>query len=140
MRKFAFIKPLNYRMRKHIILFFSALLFFVACKENKSTDGIIGQDKMVSLLTEVHIVDGSIYNITPHPDSLYKFGHGKYIALFKRFHTDSIQFKKSLQYYTTQPNLLETMYTQVLKNLENKRDSINKILLHPNTKNALPKK
>jgi len=126
-------------MRKHIILFFSALLFLFSCKWDKTPDGILPPDKMVDLLTAVHIVDGSIYNIDPRPDSLYIRGKGKYIAVFKRFHTDSLQFNKSLKYYTFHPDQMETMYEKVVKNLQNKSDSINK-LINPTPKNALPKK
>ena len=47
-------------MRKHIILFFSALLFLFACDDNKETKGIIPRDQMVNLLVDVHLVDGSL--------------------------------------------------------------------------------
>jgi len=127
-------------MRKHIILFFSALLLFTACKWDSTPKGILKPDKMINLLTAVHIVDGSIYNIDPAQDSLYKFGTGRYQALFKRFHTDSGQFKKSLKYYAGQPEQLETMYTEILKKLTFKQDSLNKVLTKRNSKNALPKK
>ena len=127
-------------MRKHIILFFSALLFLFACKWDNTPKGILQPDKMVNLLTAVHIVDGSIYNIDPRPDSLYIKGKGRYLAVFKRFHTDSVQFDRSLKYYTFHPDQMETMYEKVVKNLQDKSDSINKIKPTPTPKNALPAK
>jgi hypothetical protein len=146
MRKFAFIKPLNYRMRKYIILFFSALPFLLACKTNKAPNGIIVQDKMINLMTAMHLVDGSLYDINASiPDSLYKYGKGKYVALFKRFNTDSTKFDKSLKYYTQHPDQLEIMYTKIMANLQAKNDSLNKVMkvTPPKTtslKNALPPK
>jgi len=127
-------------MRKHIILFFLALLFFMACNWGNTPKGILRQEEMINLLTAVHLVDGSLYNIDPSPDSLYKYGTGRYKALFKRFHTDTGQFNKSLKYYTVHPEQLETMYTQVMKNLQSKQDSLTKIIAKQNSKNALPKK
>jgi len=67
-------------MRKYNSLFFSVLIFLVACGGDKIPKEIIGGDKMVQLLTEVHIIDGSMYNVMQVPDSLYKYGSGKYLA------------------------------------------------------------
>ncbi|HEY8784278.1 MAG TPA: DUF4296 domain-containing protein [Mucilaginibacter sp.] len=123
-------------MHKYIALFFSVTLFLSACKGGKATRDIISHDRMVNLLTEVHIVDGGMYSIQQNPDSLYKYGTDRFLALFKKFHTDSAQFKASLKYYTTQPVELQAMYDKVLANIKQKTDSLNKL----QQKNALPQK
>lgn len=123
-------------MHKYIALFFLVTGFLSACKGGKSTREVISRDQMVNLLTEVHIVDGGIISIAQNPDSLYKYGTDRYLALFKKFHTDSAQFKASLKYYTTQPVELQAMYDKVLANLKQKTDSLNKL----QQKNALPPK
>lgn len=120
-------------MHKYITLFFSVTFFLSACKGGKGHSEIIGHDRMISLLTELHIVDGGMYLVTPAPDSLYKYGTDRYLKLFKRYHVDSAQFRASMKYYTTQPVELAAMYTQVLVNLKQKTDSVNKIV----QKNAL---
>ena len=127
-------------MRKHISLFFSALLFFVACKSDKTPPGIIKQEKMTSLLIAIHIVDGSVYNIDPQPDSLYKLATGRYKATFKNFGTDTATFNRSLRYYSQHPDLMEAMYTDIIKKLGFKQDSLNKEIQKQNKKNALPAK
>jgi len=128
-------------MRKYIILFFSALLFLFACKWGSTPPGILKPDDMVKVMVAVHLVDGSISIINaPNGDSLYKFGAGRYQAMFKSMHTDSAQFRKSLQYYTKHPDQFETMYEQIVKILQAKDDSVNKPPPLPKTKNALPKK
>ena len=127
------IKPLNYGMHKYITLFFSVSLFLLACKGGKPKVEIIKRNKMVSLLTEVHLLDGSMYNtLSVNPDTLYKYGTARYLLLFKKYHVDSVQFRRSLKYYTTQPVEFETMYDQILANLQTKTDSINKKLLKVN--------
>ena len=93
---------------------------------------------MVDLLMEVHIMDGRMYSVRQEPDSLYKYGLGKYYEVFKRFHTDTLQFRKSVQYYTTQPDEMQAMYDEILLKLKAKSDSINKAQLKQN--NAIPKK
>jgi hypothetical protein len=112
-------------MRKHIILFFSALLFLFACK-GKSTDGIIDKDEMIRLLADVHLVDGSLYD-RAGLDTLYKYGTARYQYVFKKYHTDTAQFKRSMRYYTLDPEKLLVMYDAVADILQKKTDSINKI-------------
>jgi hypothetical protein len=119
-------------MLKYIILFFSVSLFLCACNGNKNANGIIDQHTMVGLLTEVHIVDGGLYSVAQTPDSLQKYGAAKYLSLFNKYHTDSLQFRKSLQYYTKQPTVLLAIYDEVLKNLKKKADSLNNILVKKN--------
>jgi len=114
-------------MRKYNSLFFSVLIFLVACGGDKIPKEIIGGDKMVQLLTEVHIIDGSMYNVMQVPDSLYKYGSGKYLALFKKYGTDSVQFKNSFKYYSSHPELMAEIYEKVTLIIKAKTDSLNKI-------------
>jgi hypothetical protein len=125
-------------MRKYITLFFSVLVLLFACKGNKSSVEIISSDRMTNLLTDVHITDGSLYSVMQTPDSLYRYGMGKYVTLFKTYHTDSTQFRKSLEYYALKPDELVIIYTQVQKNLQKKNDSL--VREQDKENQALPKK
>jgi len=113
-------------MHKYIILFFSVTLILSACKQDETPPNIIKRDKMVNLLTDLHILDGNMYNIAQVPDSIQKYGTNGYLALFKRYHTDSAQFRRSYKYYTTQPFEFQAMYDQILDNLTRKTDSLRK--------------
>lgn len=114
-------------MHKYNRLFFSVLLFLTACKGTSVPDGIIKQDQMADLLTEVHIVDGTMYNVLQVPDTLYKYGTGKYLTVFKKYHTDSVQFKKSFKYYSANPDKLQLIYEKITANIKLKTDSLNKL-------------
>jgi hypothetical protein len=120
-------------MHKYITLFFSASLFLSACSGNKNKTEIIKHDQMVSLLTDIHILDGSMYNaVSQSQDTLYKYGTARYLVLFKKYHVDSVEFRRSLKYYTTKPVEFQGMYDKILANLQARADSINKKLLKNN--------
>jgi hypothetical protein len=114
-------------MHKYNKLFFSVLIFLIACKGTKSPGDLIDQERMTSLLTEIHIADGTMYNTMQMPDTLYKYGTAKYLVLFNKYHTDSAEFRRSFKYYTAHPEQLTSIYEQIATNLKQKSDSINKI-------------
>lgn len=118
---------LNYRMHKYNKLFFSVLIFLVACQGSKAPKGIINKERMIGLLTEIHIVDGSMYSVMQVPDTLYKYGMDKYLVMFKKYHTDSAQFRKSFKYYSANPDMMQGIYEQVSANIKLKSDSVNKL-------------
>ena len=116
-------------MHKYIIFFFWVTLILTSCKHAESDQAIIGRDKMVHLLTDLHIADGGMYNtISVHPDTLYKYGTARYLALFKKYHVDSSTFRRSLKYYSRKPVEMEAMYEEILKELAAKTDTANKSL------------
>jgi hypothetical protein len=120
-------------MHKYIIFFFWVTLILTSCKHTKTDQAVISRDKMVSLLTDLHIVDGGMYNsVSVNPDTLYKYGMARYFALFKRYQVDSSMFRKSLKYYTGKPVELQAMYDEILKRLAAKTDSTNKLLYKKN--------
>ncbi len=130
MRKFAQVFPmrlLNYRMRSYKKLFFLLPLFLLACKNKNEPQGIISQDDMVGILVDVHIIDGSLFEMPQQPDTLYKYSINKYLNTFKSHHTDSATFRRSYAYYARKPDELLAIYDKVLPILKGKVDSLAKI-------------
>ena len=121
-------------MRKYIILFFLVIPFLFSCGDSQP-EGFIPKDKMTNLLTEVHIADGSVMNISQAPDTLYKYTLSGYLALFKKYGVDTGDFRKSYKYYAGKPGEMGDIYDQVLKNIQAKTDSVNKLLVKQNTAN-----
>jgi hypothetical protein len=118
-------------MLKHIILFFPGLIFLFSCDDNQETKGVLPAGQMAGVLVDMHIVDGSLVN-QPVGDSLYKYGTGKYFFVFKQHHTDSAQFNKSFNYYTRHTDEGAKVYDVVIKTLEAKADSMNKLVTKDN--------
>ncbi|NEU07954.1 DUF4296 domain-containing protein [Flavihumibacter sp. R14] len=101
---------------KRLIPGFFVLIFVAACARNDVPQGIIESDKMISVLTDVHLVDSYVssaaYDSTTRPIKMY------YKVVYQKYKIDSVTFQKSLRYYSRQPEVLDTMYYQVLKTLE----------------------
>lgn len=123
-------------MRTYRYLFFLIVLAFASCLSEETTPkDVLDEDHMTSLLVELHLVDGDLYNVQQTPDTLYKYTMGRYTATFKKFHTDSNQFSKSFSWYTHHPVKLDEMYDNVIKILQAKTDSVAKL---PASKPAAP--
>lgn len=110
-------------MRTHIILFFSALLFLSACKPEGNHANVLGKEDMISLLVDVHMVDGYLAT-QPNNDSLYVYGTGLYKFIFKQHRTDSATFRRSMKYYTMRDEDMVNIYEEVNKRLQVKNDSV----------------
>lgn len=125
-------------MHKYIILFFLVLTLLCSCgNDDSAPDGILKKSEMVNVLVDMHIVDGSLINISQEPDTLYKYGYPKYLTVFKKYNTDSAEFKRSFKYYSLKPSVFSTMYDKVLKKLQIKTDSLTKLLTIQNKKNHI---
>jgi hypothetical protein len=124
---------LNYRMRFYIILFFCLGCFFISCgNPGDAPNGMLTMPQMASVLTDIHIVDGSMANIPPVPDSLTKHGLALYLRVFKNHHIDSAQFRANLKYYAAHPDVLLVIYEGVERRLKHKKDSLEKLIVHLN--------
>jgi hypothetical protein len=113
-------------MRRHLLLFFSALFLLVACKDNKGTDDVIEKDKMALILSDVHLVDGTMMTYGAK-DSLYKYGTNRYALLFRKYGIDSPALNRSVKYYTARPDEMIEIYDRIEKILKAKTDSISKV-------------
>jgi hypothetical protein len=114
-------------MRFYISLFFCVVLLFGCAEKEDTPPQYIQMHNMAMLLTDIHIIDGSLYSVPQSPDSLTKHGLGFYLGVFKAHRTDSTQFKKSMQYYTTRPDKFAIIYGRVTSNLKEKLDSLTKL-------------
>jgi len=122
---------LNYRMRFYIGLFFCFGCFFISCgNPGDVPDNMLTMPQMAEVLTDMHIVDASMVNVMPVPDTLTKHGLALYLQVFKIHHIDSAQFRANLKYYTAHPDVLFVIYEGVERRLKHKKDSLEKVKAH----------
>jgi hypothetical protein len=114
-------------MQKYISLFFSVLLFLTACKSNELPKDVLNEKDMLNLMLDIHLTDGTVYQVPQVPDSLYKYSSAKFVALFKKHHTTDAVYKTSLKYYSKQPEKIQDMYNKLETIIKGKIDSLNKV-------------
>ncbi|MBD1392136.1 DUF4296 domain-containing protein [Mucilaginibacter glaciei] len=114
-------------MPKYITLFFSVLLIIAGCSNDGPPPGVLPKENMINLLMDIHLVDGQLYAIPQQQDSIYKYGTARYQAVFKQYHTNDANFKKSLNYYAKQPEVIQAMYDAIQVKVKFKIDSLTKV-------------
>lgn len=98
------------------LIFVISVLFFtmLSCSKSKPK-GILSEDTMSDMMTEVYAVDGYL-NVLPI-DSSRKLLPVLYQEIFDRFMIDSTQFNQNVDYYYGDPVQLEKLLTEVQKKL-----------------------
>lgn len=102
------------------------LMFLMACRHNGAPDNLIDTNKFIPLMVDIHLADGYLSTGSQVPESLSYRGNGLYQAIFKKYDVDSVQFKKSFQYYAKNLTDMNKIYTSVVARLTAKNDSITK--------------
>lgn len=105
---------------KRLLALFLGVIFWVSCNNKPMPEGLIEREKMVNVLTDVHVVEG--YSGTVMDADTMKQVLANYMNLvYKKHQIDSLQFKKSLKYYSANPKLLNEMYGEVLRKLDSQQ-------------------
>jgi hypothetical protein len=112
----------------------------MACSESKELPkGILPEQKMVALLIDLHWSDAKIaQSAYTNTDSAQYHYWQLESAIFKRYKTDTLTFRKSLAYYSQQPKLLEEIYAIVIDSLSY-RESLAKTKTTKSTKSETKK-
>ena len=96
-----------------IVLFF--LVLGVSCTR-EVPDDVMPQEQMESLLLDMHLADGQLTSMLIDSARVYRDAY--YQAIFGRYGIDSTEFKHSLDFYVTRPQLMKEMYLNIEKRLD----------------------
>lgn len=107
-------------------LFILCLLFISACKQNETPEDIIGKEKMIRIMADLHVIDGYMSSLV-YSDTMRVSGKNYYATVYKNYNTSPVLYNKSLEYYSMDPVMLDSMYSSVEKILSEKEAKINKI-------------
>lgn len=106
-------------MKKRIV-FSLGFLLLLACAEKliEKPDKLIPEDKMVSILKEIAIVNAAK---TTNQAKLRDNAIEPTTFVFEKYEVDSAQFVDSDRYYASLPMIYERLYKRVETSLENER-------------------
>jgi hypothetical protein len=93
------------------------ILGLSCCNKKSAPEGILSQDEMVAVMSELYIAEQKISTLGVKRDSLSQiFGVMKEKVFAKAGVTDSV-FRKSLNYYMDHPREMEVIYTSLVDSL-----------------------
>ncbi len=79
---------------------------------------------MAALLTEIHLVEGSVTPMLIQRDSATQYILNNYNFLFTKYKTNDKEFKETMDYYVRHPKELDKVYEKVLENLSKMQSEI----------------
>jgi hypothetical protein len=118
-------------MNRHIILF--SVLFFIlfSCKHNKDEDttikepaNLIPTEKMIDLITDVHIAEALIVQHQSHGQNVTYYSALYFKTILKKYNISKKDFYENMEYYAYDTKKLEGIYTEVITNLTKKQTEI----------------
>ena len=87
---------------------------------------VLSQDKMVAVLTDVHLVESAITLKFSNKDTSKVQASAYYDFIYKSHKTTKEQFAKSYDFYISHPELLNKIYDEVLIELSKKQGELAK--------------
>lgn len=109
-------------MQKPISLLISILLLFAVTSCDKTVfpkpSPLIGEKKMIQMLIDIHIAEGTFSN-RKYQDTLLLKSKSEdfYYSVLKKYNVPDSVFEKSYIYYAGDPKKFEKMYRQVVDKL-----------------------
>jgi Domain of unknown function (DUF4296) len=107
------------------IAWFFTLLIIVACENNKQPPGILSENEMVKVMSELYITEEKVKHLAIRPDSAQKAFDIIEGQIFKKSGVDDSVFKKSYRFYAQDPVKLQHLYTALIDSLSLREQRMN---------------
>ena len=102
------------------------LLFFVSCQEAAAPQ-VLESHKMIDILTEIRILEGSYSAVVGKPDTLKPYMSKYYQLIFDQYQVSPDFYYQSYDYYMAHPEQMEWIEDSVINRIS---DRLNR-LQHP---------
>jgi hypothetical protein len=110
---------------KHYYAFLLGLIFLAACTRKDLPKGILEEEKMIGILADLSVIDGYMATMM-YTDTIRRNGKNFYATVYKKHNINKQIFDSSLKYYSKQPVLLDSMYSEVDSILKYKEAQLTK--------------
>ncbi|MEP1782753.1 DUF4296 domain-containing protein, partial [Reichenbachiella sp.] len=102
-------------MKKYFLLI-NVIVGF-GCSSTVDQKDVIPSDKMIELLTEIHILEARVDKLRLTNDSSFKVYNTLEKEIFEKYDVEKAKYQESYQYYLSNPVLLDKIYTTVVDSL-----------------------
>jgi hypothetical protein len=95
------------------------IFVFASCKESdevQKPEGLLTQDEMVEVLTDIHLIEGARTGLVIMGDSVGGVNE-HYKAFFEKHNVSQAQYDSSFVYYSKNPIIFDKIYERVIENL-----------------------
>ena len=99
-----------------------ALILLSGCKQNEKPSGVLSEDEMVNILSEVYLAEERVARIGISHDSAVKLFPQFEARIYKKTGVSDSVFRLSLMYYKSNPEKLEHIYTALVDSLNLKAE------------------
>lgn len=111
-------------MKKILLLGF---IFAVICGcKSPVPKEIIQPDQMQKILYDMHMVDAYISTI-PVQDSAKRVAAAYYKGVYKKFGIDSVSYSKSMDFYYSNPEIMNAMYVKLETDFKKNKVKVEKL-------------
>lgn len=122
-------------MRRIILLFVLALVFFSSCstsvEEEKNTvpENLISRDQMVIVLADIHIAEAYVDNLRKSGHQTKDSSMAYFERVFRKNDIDQSDFEESLLFYKKDMQDMEYIYTDVITRINELKAKNEEIIL-----------
>lgn len=109
-------------MVKYIALLLFGVTLFSACKTKPK--GILNEEKMVAVLTDIHIAEGRLKTVSIFGDSAKSMAPVLYDQIYKTHQITAQEFTTTYNYYQNNPKEFERIIDLVITELSKKESGI----------------
>ncbi|MFN3405973.1 MAG: DUF4296 domain-containing protein [Cytophagaceae bacterium] len=104
-------------LKKWITVIFIA--FLGACGENSGIqdEELLSQEEMIDVLIRIHLAEGKVATKNLHPDSAKVVYSNYERQIFEELEIDKKVYNKSYQYYVSDPEKMDRIYSAVVDSL-----------------------
>ncbi|MFN0187458.1 MAG: DUF4296 domain-containing protein [Bacteroidia bacterium] len=119
-------------MKKIGIVLMLSLFFGCSKKQVEVPSDVISRDTMIVVLAEIHLAEASIQVLNVEvKDSLRAVSFGLYNYIFSKHNITQELFKKSFDYYRSEPAYFHAMYDEVITHLSEDQAKYSPLPLTP---------
>ena len=98
-------------------LFAVALVFLVGCYRVPTPDSLIDREKMVDILTDIHLTQAAVDITVPDTGGFFLLRDTAMAVLLKTHQIRKSQLDSSMSFYLKDLEIAEAMYSEVIERL-----------------------